>query len=211
MRVVAGVHVPETPAADEASRLVQERTGPLIFHHSVRVFLFGGARARETGASIDLELLYLASVFHDAALLTPFLDAKQRFEIDGADLARAFMAERGFSREAQQVVWTAVALHTTPGVPARMAPEVAATAFGVEVDAVGAGLEQLDPRTVEEIVAAHPRDDFKRGFVQAFVDGLRGRPDTAYGTVYADIPERFLPDYRRPGMADRIAGSGWPT
>ena len=208
---IAGIQLPGTAAATEATALVRERLSPLVFDHSRRVFLFGALRARDLGLSVDLELLYLAALFHDAALSTPYADAAQRFEVDGADLARAFMLESGFSAVAAEIVWTAIALHTTPGVPVRMGPEIAATAYGVLVDTVGLDLDTLDRAEVDEITSAHPRGDFKREFVHTFVEGLRDRPDTTYGTVYADIPEHSVPGFRRSGMVERIVGSGWPT
>ncbi|MFE7422954.1 HD domain-containing protein [Rhodococcus sp. NPDC057529] len=207
--IIAGVDIPETPAAAEATRLIRETTNPLIFHHSRRVFLFSTLRARELGLRPDPELLYLSALFHDTGLLRPFSDVEQRFELDGADHARRFLLERGFSGAAAEVVWTAIALHTTPGIPGRMGDEVAATNFGVLTDVVGSGLDQLDPGQVEEITAVHPRGDFKIDFLRAFVDGLSYRPDTTYGTVNADVLEHFVPGFRRVSMVERIMESAW--
>ena len=135
--VIAGVPIPDTAAAAEATRRVKEATSPLIFDHSRRVFLFGAIHAREHALDPDLELLYLAALFHDTGLATPFSDVEQRFELDGADHARAFLLEQGLPTGSAEVVWTAVALHTTPAIPGRLGPEVAALARGVLVDAVG--------------------------------------------------------------------------
>ncbi|KAF0966349.1 HD domain-containing protein [Rhodococcus sp. T7] len=207
--IIAGVEIPETPAAEEATRLIRETTNPLIFHHSRRVFLFSTLRGRELGLRPDPELLYLSALFHDAGLLRPFSEVEQRFELDGADHARQFLLDRGFSGTAAEVVWTAIALHTTPGIPGRMGDEVAATNFGVLTDVVGLGLDGLDPGQVEEILAVHPRGDFKNEFLQAFVDGLGYRPDTTYGTVNADVLEHFVPGFRRVSMVERIMESAW--
>jgi len=206
---IAGVAIPQTPTVAEATRFVQERTNPLLFDHSRRVFLFGSLRARELGIEPNPELLYIASLFHDTGLLTPYSDVQQRFEVDGADHARAFLEERGFSAHDAEVVWNAIALHTTPGIPTRMGPEIAATNLGVLTDAVGLGLERIDPRLVEEITAAHPRGDFKNEFLKTFHDGLKDRPDTTYGTVNADVLEHFVPDFRRGSMVERITNSPW--
>ena len=108
--LIAGIELPRTVRATGATRLIQERTSPLIFHHSHRVFLFGAIWASDAGVAVDPELLYLAALFHDAALVTPFADGTQRFELDGADFARSFMVESGFSTEAQDTVWTSIAL-----------------------------------------------------------------------------------------------------
>ncbi|MFF0221435.1 HD domain-containing protein [Streptomyces sp. NPDC004629] len=209
--IIAGVEVPETAAAVEATRLMQKMTNPLIHHHSRRVFVFGVLHARRLGLGPDPELLYLSAMFHDTGLLTPFSDVEQRFEIDGADHARRFMLDRGFPATAADVVWTAIALHTTPEVPGRMGPEIALTHAGVLTDALGLGLDELDRGRVDEITAVHPRGDFKHEFLQAFVDGLKYRPDTTNGTVNADVLEHFVPGFRRTTTVERIIGAPWPS
>ncbi|MFJ3224694.1 HD domain-containing protein [Streptomyces sp. NPDC086783] len=209
--VIAGVTVPGTAAAVEATRLVQASTSPLLFHHSRRVFLLGALQARELGLTPDPELLYLASLFHDVGLLRPFSDTEQRFELDGADHARAFLLDHGFPGDSAEVVWTAIALHSTPGIPGRMGPEIAALNQGVLTDAVGVGLDRLDRARVDEITDVHPRGDFKTEFPQVFLEGLRDRPDTTYGTVNQDVLEEFVPGFRRTSMIERIMGAAWPT
>ena len=209
--VIAGVEIPQTAAAVEATRAIRGMTSQLIFDHSRRVFLFGAIHAQTRGLEPDPELLYLAALFHDTGLATPYSDEEQRFEIDGADHARKFLLDHGFPARSADTVWTAIALHTTPGIPDRLGPEIAATARGVLTDVVGLGLEGLDPAQVDEVVAAHPRGDFKNEFLQAFVDGLAYRPDTTYGTVNADVLEHFVPGFRRASMVERVTGSPWPT
>src|SRR5262245_31358858 len=209
--VIAGVEIPQTPAAVEATRVVRDMTSPLIFDHSRRVFLFAAIHAERHGLEPDPELLYVAALFHDTGLATPYSEQEQRFEIDGADHARAFLLEQGFPETSAEVVWSAIALHTTPGNSGRLGPEIAATARGVLTDVVGLGLEDQDPARLEEVLAAHPRGDFKNEFLKAFVDGLAYRPDTTYGTVNADVLEHFVPGFRRTSMVERGMDSPWPT
>ncbi|MFF3964151.1 HD domain-containing protein [Streptomyces griseorubiginosus] len=208
--IIAGVEIPGTSAVAAATEFLRERTGPLIFHHSRRVFLFGSLHARARNLRPDPELLYISAMFHDAGLLFPFSGTPQRFELDGADHARSFLLDRGFPASAADLVWRAIALHTTPGIPGRMEPEVAATNYGVLTDAVGWELNSLESGRAEEIVSAHPRGDFKKEFLEVFVDGLKDRPDTTYGTVNADVLEHFLPGFRRTSMVERILDSPWP-
>ena len=209
--LIAGIEVPETAAVAEATRLLRETAGPFTYHHSRRVFFFGEMHAQLLGVKPDSELLYLAAMFHDTGLFTPGTGAVQRFEIDGADHARTFMLERGFSATAAETVWAAVALHTTPGIPGRMGPEIATTNLGVLTEIGGAGLDRMDAGQVAEVVAAHPRGDFKNEFLRTMVDGLRTRPDTTYGTVWADVLERFLPGFQRANTVDRLLASPWPS
>jgi len=209
--IIAGVEIPGTSAVAEATEAVRAMTPPLLFHHSRRVFLFGTLQARARGLSPDPELLYVAALFHDSGMLTPFSDVQQRFEIDGADHARAFLRDRGFAAPAVDLVWNAIALHTTPEIPGRMGAEVAATNLGVVTDVLGAGLSELDPALIEEITAAHPRGDFKNDFLRTYYDGIRNRPETTYGTMNMDIIEHFDPTFRRPTMVERVLGSAWPS
>jgi hypothetical protein len=208
---IAAVDIPETAAVAEATRFVRETTSPLIYHHSRRVYLFGRMHAHRLGVTPDPELLYLAAMFHDTGLATPFSDVQQRFEVDGADHGRKFLLERGFSTAAADTVWTAIALHTTPGIPDRMGPEIAATYLGVMTDVVGYGLESLPQEQLDEVLAVHPRGDFKREFLSAYFDGFKHRPETTNGTVNSDVIEHFLPHHRRITTVERMLGAPWPS
>lgn len=209
--VIGGIEIPDTAAVAEATLLAQKTTSPLLYHHSRRVYFFGQIHAQRVGLQPDPELLYLAAMFHDMGLTTPFSDVEQRFEVDGADHGRTFLLENGFSPAAADTVWTAIALHTTPGIPSRMGAEIAATHLGVLTDVVGFGLDGLNDDQLREILAVHPRGDFKREFLSAYFDGFKHRPETTNGTVNSDVLEHFLPGYRRVTSVERILGSAWPS
>jgi hypothetical protein len=210
--VIAGLEIPETAAVAQATRLIQETTRPpFIYHHSRRVFFFGLIHAHKLGVKPDPELLYVAAMFHDTGLLTPFSDVEQRFEIDGADHARKFLLDRGFSTAAAETVWTAIALHTTPGVPGRMAPEIATVQLGIATDVLGIGLDGLERDQVDEILAAHPREDFKNEFLRAHVEGLKNRPETTNGTMNSDVLEHFIPGFKRVTLVEGVLDSPWPS
>jgi hypothetical protein len=207
--MIAGVEIPDTAASAAATRFAREHTNQLIYDHSRRVFLFGSLRAKALGLAPDPELLYVASMMHDTGLFTSFSDTEQRFEVDGADHARRLLLDHGLSRADADRVWEAIALHTTPGITDHMGAEIAATHSGVLVDVVGAGLDTLSAEQVAEITAAHPREDFKNRFLKTYVDGLRHRPDTTYGTMNADLLDRFVPGFERKSMVDQIFASAW--
>ena len=207
---IAGIRIPDSTLANEATELIRETTTPLIFHHSRRVFLFGSLQSQRLGIAPDAELLYIAALFHDTGLVPPVRGTNQRFELDGADAARAFLAARGFSAAETDTVWTAIALHTTPEVPYRMSPVIAATTAGVETDVLGLRLTDLDRADIDAVTAVHPRPDFKREILQAFTDGFAHRPDSTFGTVNADVLEHFVPGFRRTDFVDVIKNSAWP-
>ncbi|MFI8165760.1 HD domain-containing protein [Streptomyces sp. NPDC085931] len=207
---IAGVEIPDSKLAREATELIRTTTPPLIYHHSRRVYLFGSLQAAALGLRPDPELLYVAALFHDTGLVAPYRGDDQRFEMDGADQARAFLLGHGLSASDAQTVWTAVALHTTPEVPYRLAPEIAATTAGVETDVLGLHLGRLGRARIDEVTAAHPRPDFKRQILRAFTEGFRHRPQTTFGTVNADVLEHFVPGFRRTDFVDVIQNSDWP-
>ncbi|MFG2679666.1 HD domain-containing protein [Streptomyces sp. NPDC048392] len=207
---IAGIGIPDSKLAREATALIRDTTPPLIFHHSRRVYLFGSLQAVARGLRPDPELLYVAALFHDTGLVPPYRGDDQRFELDGADQARAFLLGHGGSEADAGTVWTAVALHTTPEVPYRLAPEIAATTAGVETDVLGVNLSALTRAEIDAVTAAHPRPDFKKQILQAFTDGFRHRPDTTFGTVNADVLEHFVPGFRRTDFVEVIENSAWP-
>ena len=77
-------------------------------------------------------------------------------------------------------------------------------------DAIGVGLDMLDPDEVAEILAVHPRGDFKNAFLRDCYDGLKDRPETTNGTVNFDVLEHFTPGFQRATTVERILGSASP-
>ncbi|MER7048852.1 HD domain-containing protein [Streptomyces jumonjinensis] len=207
---IAGVRIPDSALAREATELVRDAAPPLLFDHSRRVFLFGSLRGREQGLEFDPELLYVGAMFHDLGLTERFRRTDQRFEIDGADEARRFLRGHGITGERADRVWTAIALHTTPEIPLHMAPEVALVTRGVELDVLGIGYQAVSDGQRAAVVAAHPRPDFKNRILAAFTDGVKDRPRTTFGNVKADVLAHFAPGFQRGDFVEVIENSGWP-
>jgi hypothetical protein len=209
-QAVAGVTVPDTKLAREATELIRDRTSDLVYHHSRRVFWWGSLQGGNRGLSFDPELLYIGAMFHDLGLNEEFRDSGRRFEVSSADEARHFLQGHGVPEDSIRRVWTAIALHTTPGIPEFMEPEVALVTAGVEYDVLGIGYHDISDTDRAAITALHPRPDFKRQILQAFTDGMAPRPDTTFGTVNADVLQRFVPGFQRGNFVDIIEDSDWP-
>jgi hypothetical protein len=209
-QTAAGVTVPDTRLARDATELVRASTTDLVYHHSRRVFWFASLQARNRGLSFDPELLYVGAMFHDLGLNEQFRGSGRRFEVDSADEARRFMQGHGVPEDSIRRVWTAIALHTTPGIPEFMEPEVALVTAGVEYDVLGIGFEDVSDADRAEITALHPRPNFKRNILQAFTEGIAPKPETTFGNVKADVLERFIPGYQRANFVDIIENSAWP-
>lgn len=207
---IAGIVIPDTPLVRAVTELVREAEDDLLFHHSRRVYLFGALRGRHRGLRPDPELLYVGAMFHDLGLTERYRHSKLRFEVDGANAARDFLLEWGVDEAAARKVWLAIALHTTPGVPEFLEPEIALVNAGVATDVLGVGRDDLSPEALEAVTAAHPRPHFKRCILQAFTDGIKHRPDTTFGTMNADVLEHFDDSFVRTDFVDLILNSDWP-
>ncbi|MGV9628988.1 HD domain-containing protein [Streptomyces sp. NPDC003487] len=206
----AGIPVPDTELAREATELVRDSTSELIYHHSRRVYFFGSLQGRNRDLSFDPELLYIGAMFHDLGLNEEFRGSGRRFEVDSADEARRFLRAHGVPEDGVRRVWTAIALHTTPGIPAFMEPEVALVTAGVEYDVLGIGYADVSDADQQEIVGLHPRPDFKRRILAAFTDGVSPRPETTFGNVKADVLAHCVPGFRRGDFVRTILDSPWP-
>jgi hypothetical protein len=207
---IAGITIPDSALAREATELVRDAATPLIFDHSRRVFVWGSLRGKRDGIRADPELLYVGAMFHDLGLTDRYGRTDQRFEIDGADEARRFLLSHGITAELADRVWNAIALHTTPEIPLHMAPEIALVTRGVELDVLGLGYHGVSDSERAAVVAAHPRPDFKNRILEAFTEGLRPRPDTTFGNVKADVLEHFVPGFVRGDFVEVIKNSDWP-
>ena len=209
-QTAARVTVPDTKLARAATELVRQSTTDLVYHHSRRVFWFGSLQGQNRGLSFDPELLYIGAMFHDLGLNPEFRGSGRRFEVDSADEARRFLQGHGVPEDSIRRVWTAIALHTTPGIPEFMEPEVALVTAGVEYDVLGIGYHDVSDTDRAEITALHPRPDFKRSILQAFTEGIAPKPETTFGNVKADVLERYVPGYMRDNFVDIILNSDWP-
>ena len=208
--VIAGVTIPDTELVREATSIVRAATDEMLFNHSSRVFLWGSLRAAARGLEVDPELAYVGGMFHDLGLTAAHGTKDQRFEIDGAAMARNLLLDFGRTEREATNVWLAIALHTTPEVPHHLAPEVAVVSLGVETDVLGMGLDTITDEQRAAVVAAHPRPDFKKRILRAFNDGMVNRPDTTFGTMNDDVLAHLDPSFRRTNFVDLIQDNVWP-
>ncbi|MCW2565107.1 MAG: UTP:GlnB [Mycobacterium sp.] len=204
---IAGIRIPDSAIARDATEFVQDVSTQLLYDHSRRVFLWGSLLGTQRGLKFDSELLYVGAMFHDIGLIDGHRSPDERFEIDGANAARAFLQRHGLPEDEITVVWDAIALHTTPEIPHYKRPEVLLVTLGVESDVLGLHYDEFSDEQRGDIVAAHPRTNFKTGIVESFYQGMRDKPETAFGTMNTDILEAKLPGYVKPNFCDFIANS----
>jgi len=204
------VVIPDSQLAREVAQLIRDTESDLLFNHSTRVYLWGALLGKQKRVAFDSELLYVAAMFHDIGLTPAYRDSELRFEVDGANAARDFLKGNGISQQDIDVVWTSIALHTTPGIPQHMHPVVALVTAGVEMDVLGLAYPEYSDVEREAVVRAHPRTPhFKEDIIQAFYDGIKHKPGTTFGNVKADVLADKDPHFHAGNFCSVIRSSAW--
>ncbi|WP_407528029.1 HD domain-containing protein [Methylobacterium oryzisoli] len=211
MSIQSEAAIPDSAIARAITEFVRDTETELLFNHSSRVYHFGALAGVRRGLTFDRELLYAGAMFHDLGLMPDHSSARERFEVDGANAARDFLKAHGVPEADVYTVWTAIALHTTPGIPVHMHPVVALVTAGVEMDVLGLTYGEYTDAEREAVVSAFPRTpDFKEDIIQAFYDGIRHKPDTTFGNVKADVIADKEPGFRKGNFCSVIRASRWP-
>ncbi|HVI07471.1 MAG TPA: HD domain-containing protein [Candidatus Binatia bacterium] len=207
---IPGAEIPDSKLAREITELVRDTETPLLFNHSTRVYCFAALAGKRRRLKFDPELLYAGAMFHDMGLTAPYSSMDDRFEVDGANCARAFLHAHAVPEEDIYTVWTAIALHTTPGIPRYMHPIVALVTAGVEMDVLGMGYYNFAEADREAVARAYPRTEhFKEDIIQAFYDGVKRKPETTFGNVKADVLADKDPKFKRINFCRLIRDSAW--
>ena len=202
----AGIKVPDTALVRDAIDLSRSLLEPFLFNHVMRSWLFGISLSEAAEVTPDAELLAVAAILHDLGL-TERYTAENRFEVDGANAAREFMKDRGISAQKTQVVWDAIALHTTPTLALHKEPEVVMTHSGIAVDVLGAGLDRIPQEKQRAILTAFPRLAFKDEFKGCLCNVVRQKPMTAIDNILRDFGIRYVEGFTPPNFADLVAGA----
>ena len=202
--------IPDSKLARAITEFVRDNETDLLFNHSSRVYHFGALAGIRSGLTFDRELLYAGAMFHDLGLMPDHASPQERFEVDGANGARTFLRAHGVPEEDIYTVWTAIALHTTPGIPVHMHPVVALVTAGVEMDVLGLTYGEYSAAERDAVVTAFPRTPaFKEDIIQAFYEGIRNKPDTTFGNVKADVIADKEPHFHRGNFCQVIRSSRW--
>jgi hypothetical protein len=205
-REVAGVELPDSKLARDATDYVRELSAPIVFNHVLRTYVFGTLLGRAMNLKFDGELFYLGAVLHDLGQTERFM-GKQRFEVDGADAAAEFLQDKGVPKESIEVVWDAIALHTSGGIVERKRPEIALVSAGAGADVCGFGIDQLPRDAVAQVIAVFPRPGFKKAYQKVMAEIVVRKPETAAGNFLAGIGERLVAGYKAPNFCDLMNAS----
>ena len=199
--VLAGIKVVDTPLVRDAMELARNLSEPYLFNHVMRSWLFAALIAEDAKPAPDPELLAVSGVLHDLGLTDRYY-AQERFEVDGANAARSFLKERGIPPHQIQLVWDAIALHTTCSIALHKEPEVAVIHSGIAIDVIGAGLDLIPQDNVRAILSEFPRLSMKKQFLECLCSVVRRKPATTYDNTLRDLGTRYVKGYSAPSVAD---------
>src|SRR5271168_574246 len=201
--LIAGIKVADSALVHDAIELARSSSPPFLFNHVMRSWLFGVLIAEGTQPAPDPEILAVSAILHDLGLTDRFA-GRDRFEVDGANAARSFLKDRGVPTQQTQLVWDAIALHTTRSIALHKQPEVAVTHAGISVDVIGAGLNLIPQGKLGAILAEFPRLSLKTELRACLCSVVRKKPETTYDNVLKDIGARYVDGYSAPSFADLI-------
>jgi hypothetical protein len=209
---ISGVTIPDSKIARHATELLRDTASEFLFNHSTRVFIWGALTGQRKHLLFDPELLYIGAMFHDIGLTHAYRRSQVRFEVDGANAAREFLRSHGIPEAAVERAWTAIALHTTPGIPEYMHPDIALVQSGAAMDVIGRGYDEFTEEQRQTVIRAYPRgDDFAHAIIDTFYEGLKHRPESTFGTLNDDYLAYKDPSFKRGDVCSMILASRWAT
>ena len=205
-RLLAGVSVPDTPLISRAIEYAREHSEPYLFNHVMRSWLFAVILAQLNETAHDAEVLAVMTILHDLGLAKAF-DGPLRFEVEGANAARAFARNQGIDDRRGQLIWDGVALNSTPSIALHKETEVALSTAGIGLDWGGWGSDKLTEAQMAAIVDAFPRLEMKQRFTRAVCCIVETRAATTYDNFARDFGERFVPGYKPMSTVDYLLNS----
>jgi hypothetical protein len=199
-QVLGGITVINTPVIARALDYARVHSEPYLFNHAVRSWLFAVRLGQLQGTPNDGEVVAVGCLLHDLGLTNDFTGPK-RFEIEGAEAARAFAREHGLDDRRAQLIWDSVALNSTPSIGLHKEAEVALCTAGIGVE-FGFQYDRIPPNEMQSVLAAFPRLEMKRRFTDSVCRIVATKPETTYDNFASDFGERFVPGYERPSTVD---------
>ena len=189
MNTIAGIRIPDSALARDAHELALELSPDFLLAHVDRTYVFGALAAAGAGLAVDEEVAYVAAILHDLGL-TDRHGGERRFEVDGAEAARAWALSNGMSAGDSQRIWDAIALHTSRGIAEHRSPECALVHWGAGIDVIGRDADQLPPAVIAEVHRAFPRDGFANGMADLLEAAARRSPAAYALTWLAETANR---------------------
>lgn len=172
---IAGLPVPQDDVSAASWRWAQRTLPRYLLAHSVRSYCWGAAIGAWEGLTVDSQVLWCASLFHDVGLTTIPRNT-MCFEIEGAELARRTLERFGMAADAADRAAIAIILHMQPGVTLDDGVESVLLDRGTAIDVRGVDVD-LVASVRGTVTRKFPRGAFDRHFVSAIRREVERRGD----------------------------------
>src|ERR1700720_2551328 len=146
--------LPDSPAVRDAYAQAETESQPWCFNHVVRSWLYGAKLAQKRKLTPDAELVAVAVLLHDLGLAQGGAPDR-RFEVVGPNAARTFALSHEMGERRAEIIWDAIALHSTPAIGQFKGVEVACTGSGIGCDYGGFGYQDLSEGDKKVILTAY--------------------------------------------------------
>ncbi|KAI1080140.1 hypothetical protein F5B20DRAFT_540937 [Whalleya microplaca] len=187
----AGVEVVDTPIVQSAYDFSRLHLNDFTFKHSVRAWLYGALMIQHNtnfSSRVDLEIHAVSTLLHDLGWdSTPnstLISPDRRFEVDGAVASRDFIRTHQdgqyWDENRVQLVWDAIALHTTRNIAYYKQIEVEVVSRSIALDFDGPGTTGITDEEYDAVTAEYPKDDLKAGTNSTLIWLCETKPATTY-------------------------------
>ena len=203
---ISGITIPTTPLITSALDYTKQHTSPTTVNHCLRSTAFALILSSKIPAfnKINPETVILSTLMHDLGWATTkeLLSKDKRFEVDGANLAKAFISSQtaaasppDFGEERLNLIWTAIALHATGSISLEYPdPHVPIVHYGILADFAGPNFPGglISVEEYKEVVAAFPRLGFAEGVKEIMCNLCREKPETTFDNFASQFGVKFL-------------------
>jgi cyanamide hydratase len=191
---VSSLQPPQTPLAKRVTEYVRSKLNPKTFNHSLRVYSYGLAIARECypdwnlqpGSALE-ETWYLTAMLHDIGTCDEFLTATRlSFEFWGGYHALELLQKPEITgsatndgvapREQAESVAEAIIRHQDVQEKGMVTLITRLIHLGTLLDNAGANREMVDGKTIENVVEAYPRKGWSECFRGTVVEEKTAKP-----------------------------------
>ena len=203
---VAGVTIPDSYLARQATSEAREVETPHVFRHSMRSFLFAELISRARKIKHDVEAVYVSCVLHDIGLSERYSTPHTRFEVDGANAAKKLLQTVEAKPDRTRVVWDAIALHAMYDIARYKDPEVKLVSAGVITDVGAAFVSSLAKPDVQQVLDAFPHRGFNDAFLAVLTEYARRKPDAVGDSFVEGVAIRTVPGYKPSNFYDAMKG-----
>lgn len=204
MDVSSVIGVPDSKIVTDAREVARQSSEPYLFNHVMRSWFFAAILSKQAKVQPDPELLAVASLLHDLGLTERYATDDKRFEVDGANAASSFLQAYRLTPNDVELVWDAIALHSTRSIALHKGPLASMCHCGVQVDVSGLEYDAIEPSLMKSILHEYPRLAFKKELTSCLCGVVRKKPATTFDNFMRDFGERYVPEYQRLSSVDRL-------